>query len=580
MYGIYSRRRFFAYFSAIGLASTALPEALRAQAEEKGVLDKEALAAAEKVAGLAFTEDERDMMLKDLGKFLDSYEAIRNLEIPNRVPPAFRFDPVPAGGRADVYDGYSEKTPDESLEEPANLEELAFMPLRKLAALVRARRITSQELTRFYLKRLKEHDEYLKCVVNLTEERALEEAARADQEIASGRYRGPLHGIPWGAKDLLSAKGYPTTWGAAPYKDQVIDEDAAVVERLTNAGAVLAAKLTLGALAMGDVWFGGRTRNPWNAAQGSSGSSAGPACASAAGLVGFAIGSETYGSIVSPCTRCGATGLRPTFGRVSRHGAMALSWTMDKLGPVGRSVEDCALVFEAVSGPDGKDPTVADKPFTWRRDIDPKSVRLGYTKSLFDKEPTEGSKEWFDCNKKTLEVMEKLGFELIPFELPDFPVRSLSFLLSVEAAAAFDELTRSGGDDLLVRQTRGAWPNILRKARMVPAVEYVQANRARQLLMQEMEKAMEKVDVYISPTYGGDNLLLTNLTGHPAVVLPNGFRENGTPLSITFNGSLFGEGILLSVARAYQEATNFHLRRPDLKAAREKAIKIEKDEPG
>jgi Asp-tRNA(Asn)/Glu-tRNA(Gln) amidotransferase A subunit family amidase len=419
---------------------------------------------------------------------------------------------------------------------------------------------------------LKRFDSELHCVITLTEERAMTQARRADRELAKGIWRGPLHGVPWGAKDLLAVRGYPTTWGAAPFKDQVIDEDATVVRRLDEAGAVLVAKLTLGALAWGDVWYGEKTRNPWNTEQGSSGSSAGPGAATAAGLVGFSIGSETWGSIVSPSTRCGVSGLRPTFGRVSRHGGMALSWSMDKLGPMCRSVEDCALVLAAIEGDDGLDPAAVDRPFVWDADLDVRTLRVGYLKSLFERELEFGdedteedrqrAREWLAADMETLAALGSLGIELIPIELPDFPVSALSFILSAEAAAAFDELTRSGRDDELVRQIENAWPNVFRQARTIPAVEYIQANRARTVLMREMERLLDGLDCWVSPSFGGSNLLLTNLTGHPAVVVPNGFRSDGTPTSITFNGRLFGESRILALGRAYQEATGFHLRHP------------------
>jgi Asp-tRNA(Asn)/Glu-tRNA(Gln) amidotransferase A subunit family amidase len=341
--------------------------------------------------------------------------------------------------------------------------------------------------------------------------------------------------------------------------------DATVVERLEEAGAVLVAKLTLGALAMGDVWYGGRTNNPWNIEQGSSGSSAGSAAATSAGLVGFAIGTETQGSIVSPASRCGVTGLRPTFGRVSRYGAMALSWSMDKIGPICRTVEDCALVFQAISGPDDKDLTVVDLPFNWDPQLDLHSIRIGYLKSAFERKPREGNerdKRTIEENKKALEVLRSLGIELIPFDLPDFPTRRISFILTTEAAAAFDELTRSNRDDQLVRQNRGAWPNSFRQARFVPAVEYIQANRARVQLMQAMAEKMEGIDVFIAPR--GSTTGLTNLTGHPAVIIPSGFREDGTPTAIVFIGNLFAEAKTLRVAKAYQDATGFHLKHPDL----------------
>jgi Asp-tRNA(Asn)/Glu-tRNA(Gln) amidotransferase A subunit family amidase len=400
----------------------------------------------------------------------------------------------------------------------------------------------------------------LECVITFTEELALAQANRADKEIASGHYRGPLHGIPWGAKDLLSTTGIKTTWGAMPYKDQIIDVDATVVKRLKEAGAVLVAKLTMGALAWGDVWFDGKTKNPWNPEQGSSGSSAGSASATAAGLVGFSIGTETWGSIVSPSTRCGVTGLRPTYGRVSRYGAMALSWSMDKIGPICRSVEDCSLVFNAIYGPDGKDFTVVNLPFNWDPALNLKDIRIGYLKKLFERKYRNKKND-----EASIEAIRSLGVELVPFDLPELPVNALSFILNAEAAAAFDELTRSNRDDLLVRQIKQAWPNSFRQARLIPAVEYIQANRIRTLLMEEMARKMKGIDVYIAPSFGGNNLLLTNLTGHPAVVVPNGFDEKGSPTSISFIGNLFEEAKTLRVAKAYQDVTDFHRKHPDLK---------------
>jgi Asp-tRNA(Asn)/Glu-tRNA(Gln) amidotransferase A subunit family amidase len=393
----------------------------------------------------------------------------------------------------------------------------------------------------------------------MTEDLALRQARRADAEMKRGLYRGPLHGIPWGAKDLLAEDEYKTTWGAMPYQDQHLDYDATVVQRLEEAGAVLMAKLTLGALAQGDVWFGGRTRNPWNTEQGSSGSSAGPASATVAGLVGFSIGSETLGSIVSPSTRCGATGLRPTFGRVSRAGAMALSWSMDKLGPICRTVEDCALVLEAIYGPDGKDPTVVETPYVWDASVPLTTLRIGYVRSAF--EDTEANTHEFDAPAP--DVLRGLGADLIPIEMPsDLPISAMRIILTAEAGAAFDDLTRSGRDDMLVRQTRGAWPTTFRMARMIPAVEYIQANRVRTILMGEMEAALAGIDVFITPSYANNVLLITNLTGHPAVTVPNGFQENGSPVSISFIGRLFAEDRLLVAAKAYQDATGFHTKHP------------------
>jgi len=396
--------------------------------------------------------------------------------------------------------------------------------------------------------------------VTLTEDLALQQAQRADAEIAAGKYRGPLLGIPYGAKDLLAVKGIPATWGAAPYTNQVFGSDATVIKRLEDAGAVLLAKMTLGELAMGETWFGGMTRNPWNVKQGSSGSSAGSSAATAAGLIAFGIGSETLGSIVSPCDRCGVTGLRPTYGRVSRTGAMSLSWTMDKIGPICRTVEDCAVVFNAIYGPDAIDQTLYDAPFNYDPKINLKKLRIGYLKGDFENE--KGERKEHDA--ATLEKMRALGADLIPMELPNYPVGNLRFVLSTEAAAAFDELTRTGGDDLLKQQKSGDWPNTFRGRRFVPAVEYLPAQRIRYLLVQDMAKVFQKVDLFLAPSLTGRSLLISNLTGHPCVVAPNGFSKAGTPTSICFIGKLFGEAELLAVAKKYQDVTDFHRKHPKL----------------
>lgn len=563
------RRRFLALLTALGAAPAVL-----AAAESPAQITPAVIADAEKLIGLEFTDPERELMQKGLADLRESYGRIRQVALANGVPPALRFDPAPpeiknleVAGAAAGRRGEKPAPLPASKGMPARLEDLAFWPVSRIAPLVREGMVRSVDLTQMYLDRLKRLDPSLLAVVTLTEERALREAERADREIAAGRYRGPLHGIPWGAKDLLAAKGYRTTWGSVPFKDQVIDEDATAVERLEKAGAVLIAKLSLGELARGDVWFGGMTRNPWNLEQGSSGSSAGPAAATVAGGVGFSLGSETLGSIVSPSTRTGATGLRPTFGRVSRHGAMTLCWSLDKIGPLARSVEDCALIFEAIHGPDGKDATVVDLPFTWDPARDVRKLRIGYVKALFDEKPDEGQEEWHAFDLASLEALRGLGIELRPITLPqELPVAPLRVILGAESAAAFDELTRGGKDDLLVRQVEGAWPNSFRQGQTIPAVAYIQANRIRTLLMREMDRLFADLDVYVAPTYGGDNLLLTNLTGHPSVTVPNGFRKDGTPTSLTFTGRLFGEAELLAVAKAYQDATGFHLRQPELKA--------------
>jgi len=559
-----SRRRFTAYLSGLGVSSTVLVDSLWAQAQENKTtkITQDMLQEAEKLAGLEFSDRERELMLDGLNNYLDTYKKLRQVALSNDVAPALQFNPIPPETTFDNQQRPMKMSKTHKLQAPSDLEQVAFWPVTDLAHLIQSRQVSSVELTKMYLDRLKRHDPKLHCVITSTEELAHKQAKRADEEIAAGHYRGPLHGIPWGAKDLLAAKGYNTTWGAMPYKDQVIDEDATVVKRLEEAGAVLIAKLTLGALAWGDVWFGGKTRNPWNPEHGSSGSSAGPAAATAAGLVGFSIGSETWGSIVSPSTICGVTGLRPTFGRVSRYGAMALSWSMDKIGPICRTVEDCAIVFNAIYGPDGKDTTVVDLPFNWDTSCDLKDLKVGYLKSVFEQDRKD--KQWKANDEATLDVLRSLGLNLVPIELPDYPIQPMALILTVEAAAAFDELTRNNRDDLLVRQIQNAWPNRFREARTVPAVEYLRANRLRTLVMKAMQEKLSGIDVYVSPSWEGQNSLLTNLTGHPAVVVPNGLRQEKTPSSITFIGQLYGEDKVLAVAKAYQDATSFHLKHPVL----------------
>jgi len=522
-------------------------------------ITKENIENAEKLINLNFTDAERDSMLSYLEEQKENYNKIRNVELNNSVMPSLLFNPIPVGfmfpqGSADVkFSDYS------NTKMPANRDELAFYTIGQLAELVRTKQISSTELTKFFIDRLKKFDPVLHCVISFTEERAIRQAKIADEEIAAGKYRGLLHGIPFGVKDLLATKDYKTTWGAMPYKDQMIDEDATVIKKLEDAGAVLIAKLSMGALAWGDVWFGGKTRNPWDTTQGSSGSSAGSAASVSAGLVPFAIGTETYGSIVSPSTVCGTTGLRPTYGRVSRTGAMALSWSMDKIGPICRSAEDLAIVFNTIKGVDGVDQTLYDVPFNYQPLSNLKGLKIGYLKKDFDMQY-----DFHSHDSLTLLKLKELGAELIPIELPTFPVNDLAIMLSAEAGAAFDELTRSNKDDLLVRQIKNAWPNSFRASRFIPAVEYINASRVRTLLIQEMQKLMSSIDLYVSPSWAGDNNLLTNLTGHPCIVLPNGFSEKGTPTSITFIGRLFDEGKLIAFAKLYQDATDFHKQHPEM----------------
>ena len=567
----YDRRTFMTYFAGIGLGSTLLPGVLWAAASSGAEITAATVAAAEELAGLSFDESERAMMVDGLKRNQSRIAALHKVELPNSLSPALVFDPLPPGKqppREPKRAMVRARVPARSV--PADSEELAFLPVTELSELMRRRRITSVQLTELYLARLKKYDPVLHCVITLTEERAIAQARAADTEIARGKYRGPLHGIPWGAKDLLAVRGYKTTWGAGPYRDQVIDDDATVVQRLDAAGAVLVAKLTLGELAQGDRWFGERTRNPWKVDAGSSGSSAGPASATAAGLVGFSIGSETLGSISSPSTVCGTTGLRPTYGRVPKAGAMTLSWSMDKLGPICRSVEDCALVLDAIHGPDGKDNSAIAASFNWDATVSPSRLRIGYVKSAFDlprldpaddKRTLHATKSFDDA---ALEVLKGLGVNLIPVEIPDIPYDAMRFILTAEAAAAFDDLTRSNRDKELVQQTSGDWANTFRTARFIPAVDYINANRLRTRAIAEWDELMKKVDVIVSPTGAANlqQLVATNLTGHPAVILPNGFRPDGTPVSLTFLGGLFEEAKLLAVAHAYQRATGFHRVRP------------------
>ena len=621
------RRGFLAACSRAGIASALFPGvlyALASQAQDSPETDQskppkitsEMIDQAAIMAGIGpFTSEQKKMMIDGLADQNGSYKAIRKLKLPNSVPPAFVFHPFRAAGNAPhvvaAKPGVTGWKPDPNVIAPSNIEDLAFATVRELASLLHARKITSLALTQMYLARLKRYDSKLHYVITLTEERALAQAKAADAEISAGNHRGPLHGIPWGAKDLLAVKGYPTTWGAGGFEHQSFDEDATVVKRLDAAGAVLVAKFSLGALAMGDKWFAGRTRNPWNPAQGSSGSSAGSSSAVAAGCVAFAIGSETLGSISSPSTRCGATGLRPSFGFVPRTGAMALSWTMDKLGPISRSAEDCALVLGVIHGPDGQDTSVHPAPFHWDPDIDVHALRVGYLKSDFDepspfKLPLAPAGETAEQKKErekqqaeqgaararraydrrydlaTLDKLRAMGINLVPVELPKLPYGAMVPLLTAEAAAAFDDLTLSGRDRLLTEQGVEDWPNAFRVSRFYPAVEYIQANRARTLAIQQVSALFDKVDIVVGSS-GGQQLLATNLTGHPALIVPNGLRGDdapkplktddgdnddiggpGTPVSITFLAGLYEDAKLAAFAHAYQQATGFNKQRPKL----------------
>ncbi len=622
------RRTFLAVSGRFGLASTLFPGilyALATQAEAQTTqarksskyakITPEMVRQAAQLAAVPIPEADIPMMIAGLNQQRQGYTALRKLDLPNSMPPAFIFDPLPPGASVNTRREkpvYSKAPAIRTL--PSNLEDIAFYTIPQLAELIRKHRVSSVDLTKMYIRRLRRYNPLLHFVITITEDRALTQAREADEELARGEYRSLLHGLPWSAKDLFAVKGYPTTWGAAPYKHQRFDYDATVVKRLDAAGAVQVAKASMGALAMGDIWFGGRTRNPWNPKQGSSGSSAGPASTTSAGCVAFGLGTETLGSISSPSTRCGVTGLRPTFGFVPRTGAMALSWTMDKIGPICRAVEDCAIVLEHIYGPDGEDETVRDAAFNWNADLDWKSLRVGYLQKAFEApkehphhaapppahETPEQKKERernaaisayyrkrraYDhkYNEAALHRLRSMGVELKPVQMPKLPFDAIATLLNAEAAAAFSKLTLSGRDKMLVAQGPEAWPNIFRVARFYPAVDYVQANRAREMAVRAAAKIFNEIDVLVAPT-GGEELVMTNLTGNPAVIVPNGLRGPdapvpssrlpfedraggpNTPVSITFLGGLYQDAKLAAFARAYQNRAGFLNLHPKLPA--------------
>lgn len=553
-------------------STTSTPTPLPSPSPTPLRVTKDMLRQAEKLIGIELTDAQEAMALANANTNLDRYETLRKIEVPLDTEPATLFHPALPGSEFTAVPPESKRTPKPGKFKLIKaevirfnqLDELAFASVAQLATLIRTRRVSPVELTKMYLARLKRYGPRLNCTVTLTEELALSQAAVAEREVNNGKYRGPLHGIPWGAKDLFATKGIKTTWGAEPYRDQVINYDATLVERLQSAGAVLVAKLSMGALAQGGRWFGGMTRNPWQIAEdrtGSSGSSAGPASATSAGLVGFSIGTETLGSIISPSARCGVVGLRPTYGRVSRYGAMALSWTMDKIGPICRSVEDCAAVLDGIYGPDGKDLTVGDAPFNWEPAKPLASLRIGYLKTEFDQQQDAERKAIY---LQALDDLRSAGATLQPIELPKFSAAALRIILVAEAAAAFDDLTRNKGIDQLSGQEANDWPNTFRSSRFIPAVEYIRAQRARTLLMREMSSLMSNWDVFVSPAPGSASLLVTNLTGHPAVCVPCGFLKSGLPQSIMFTGRLYDEGAPLRVALAYERATKWHTMTPKM----------------
>ena len=519
-------------------------------------LSKNDLLSAARIFDLSFTLKEIDTMYAGVRENQLLFRMMHAQRLNNAVPMSLWHNPVLPGMNFPVkqepihWKRYK-------IALPENKNDLAYFSIEELASLIRTRKISSTELTRFFLNRIRQFGDSLECVISITEELAMQQAAEADAAIAAGNYKGPLHGIPYGLKDLFAVKGTKTTWGAAPYKNQQIETDAYVYTKLKEAGAVLIAKFTLGALAMGDYWYGGRTKNPWNLQQGSSGSSAGSAAATVAGLVPFAIGTETWGSIISPASTCGATGLRPTFGRISRSGAMALSWSLDKAGPICRSAEDAALVFAYLHGTDGLDQSAVTKPFNYKPDGDIRKLKVGYAKNYFDKITDTSRNEW-----KVLQTFKQMGVELVPVVFPDsgvYQFNVMDIVISAESAAAFDEFTRNNTDDAMTRQGINDWPNSFRVSRLMPAAEYVNANRHRYLLMQKINETMQSIDVLICPTRGsGNQSAITNLTGHPAVCVPTGFdKRSQLPTSITFLGNLYDEASILLAAKAYQQSTGW-----------------------
>lgn len=582
-----SRRHFIAGFAGLGFSSALLPAIAHAQAlaEAQGsqkitaAMLKDALA----LTGIEIGEAEQQTMLAGVNQNLARYDALHRVSIPNDVAPPFYFSPIVSGMKVDKTASPIRLSTRPRVKRPQNLEEVAFWPLTDLAQLLKTRQVSSVELTKMYLGRLHKYNDKINCVVTFLDDLALSQAAKADAEIAAGHYKGPLHGMPWGAKDIIAVKGYKTTWGSGAYKDQYIDADASVIVMLREAGAVLLAKLSTGELAGGDQWFGGRTNNPWNLNEGSSGSSAGPASSTAAGLVPFAIGTETGGSILSPSGRCGATGLRPTFGRVSRHGVMALAWTQDRLGPICRHVEDCAVVMSVIARPDGLDLSVSEIPFNWDAQSDYRKLRVGYFADAFadaDRNP-----EWQHNDAATLDQLRSMGVQLIPLKVPDLDIDILA--ISVEAAVFFDELIRSGRDKFLTAKTKA---DRFRTARLVPAVEYLQSQRMRTMMMMQLAEATAGVDAYLAPHTNGNphsggadggaggagsapppppnqtqkHSQMANLACYPGLAVPNGFTASGTPTSINFMGRPFGEAHLMTLAKAYQDATDFNRKQPPL----------------
>ncbi len=558
-----TRRRFLTSLTAAGVTSGLFGETLWARLQQAAAsrvtpaMVREAAA----LAGLALSDTEQQGMVATLNRILTRADDLHRSPPENDAASPLVFDPRVPGFPIDLPRREPRTSQPPRLTRPASLDDLAFWPVLHLADLVRRRVVTAVELAELYLRRLERYNAKLNCVVTLTPERALDRAKALDRELAAGRYRGPLHGIPWGAKDIIAVRGYRTTWGAAPFESRVIDADATVVERLDAAGAVLVAKLTTGELAFGDQWYGGRTNNPWNPAEGSSGSSAGSGAAPAAGLVGFAIGSDTGGSILSPSVRCGVVGLRPTFGRVSRHGVMAAGWTLDKVGPMCRTAEDCAIVLGAIAGPDGRDLAVPERiPFVWDARESPRGRTVGVVEGLVESDPDAAARA---NNLRALDALRAAGLAIKPIGVPRSDLTY--FIEYTERAAGFETFVQRGEDAGLRRQQHR---NELRAYHLVTAVDYLQANRERMRLMAAYARATRDVDVVVAGRVTLDAATslnpLLSLTGHPTVAVPTGFRANGTPTGLTLAGRLYDEAGLLVVARAVEAATGLGGRRPVL----------------
>lgn len=562
-HAVIRRRSFISWCGGAGLGSTLFPGALWARSDEgRAEVTAEMVDSAARLAGLEFSPEDLARMLEGIRANLGGFEARRTIDIDQSVPPPLYFNPVVPGQVFDEMQRPFVPGPPIEVRRPDNLEEVAFWPVTDLAVLVETGQVSSLELTLMYLDRIRRYDPVLRTVITLTEQRAIEQARAMDAELAAGTYRGPLHGIPWGAKDLLAVRGYRTTWGFKPYQDQVIDMDATVVQRLDAAGAVLLAKLSTGEIAREDQWLGIQTKNPWKTDEGAGGSSAGPASATAAGLVGFAIGTDTLGSIVGPSRNCGINGLRPTFGRVSRHGVMPVCWSLDKVGPMCRSAEDCAIVFDAIRGPDGLDLAVADKAFNWdgTRGVD--GLKVAYLVDAFERDADGPRGAALDNDRSTLAVLRSMGLEPVPVSLPAHADMDALQMLLVDEAAAFDELVQTG-DLRYFRQDLDEPEDVLmRIARLYPAVEYLQVQRQRMLLMQGMAELFADIDVLVAPFNGSNQQSATSLSGHPSVVVQNGFDEGGKPTCVQFIGRLYGEAAILTLARHYQADTGFHRRHP------------------